>query len=187
MPMSRASQGIITTLITAAASFGCAWITARGGLISFPNPKLQQQVVDLKQRLESRSKLAGDFEWQWAGDNWLGSVKFENLADGTIKASVDTRAVRPDPQFKSYQDTLEFRSVEQGSANVSDQRVVSLHLPVQVSQEYMKRRHTTQKNVILDAELQPVDAFAGRVKYVGDKTIIGDMILVRYNSDVRKW
>ena len=65
--------------------------------------------------------------------------------------------------------------------------MISLHIPVAVSPEYLKAHHGTNTNAMLDAELQPVDAFAGRVRIVGDETTTGDMILVRYRSDVRKW
>jgi hypothetical protein len=189
MPMSKPAVAIITAVITATASIGSAWITAQRGLISFPNPELQQQVKDLRQKLESRSKLTGDFEWQWAGDNWLGSVKFQNLADGTTSAVMETRFVKPDPKtkFQTLQDTLAFKSAAEGTANVSGQSMISLHLPVTVSPEFLKSHHTGSRSVILDAELQPVDAFAGQVRFIGDETATGDMILVRYRSNVRRW
>jgi len=73
MPLSRAQVSIITAVIAAVASVVAAYVTASKGLVFFPNRRLEAEVNDLKGKLENRSTLGGDFEWQWTGENWLGS------------------------------------------------------------------------------------------------------------------
>lgn len=186
MPMSKGTASVISAAIAAVAAVGAAWITARGGYISFPNPHLERQVSELRAKLDNRSGLAGDFEWQWAGDNWLGSVTFQTLAGGGITARTQMRVVKADPHnLRVFRDAVAFLSAADGSATVGQDGTITVHLPVTVTPEYQKSHHA-DKAVIIDAELKPVDAFAGRVRYLGDNTT-GDVILVRYKSDVRKW
>ncbi len=190
MSLPKGAITIIVAVITAIGTMGAAWITARQGVVSFPNPNLERQVKDLKAKLDNRSSIAGDFEWQWAGENWLGSVKFKSLTNGTISAASDMRAVTADPrtELRTYIIRPVFHSPVEGSVTVNGSSF-TLNMPVTVDQQYLRMHHKTSKNVVLDAELQPVDAFAGRVRYLGDEAqpLTGDIILVRYRSDVRKW
>ena len=185
MPLSKASASIIAALIAGVTTVVGAYISASKGLVSFPNRDLERQVNELNKRLENRSELAGDFEWQWAGENWLGSVKFQNLANGHIAANVDMRTIKYDPKGGAVRDAFLFRSDTEGSAAVNGSKIL-LNLPVELSPQYLKV-HPSSSHIVLDGELEPVDAFAGRVRYRGDKTTTGDIILVRYRSDARRW
>lgn len=189
MALSKGTTSIIVAVITALGTVGAAWISSVKGYVAFPNPRLEQQVKELKAQLENRSSLAGDFEWQWAGDNWLGSLKFTNLANGTISARTEMRAITADPhsQFKTYLTKPAFQSEVDGFVTLNGNSDFSLHLPIVVSDEYLKKHHNHSRVVMLDAELKPVEAFAGKVKYIGDQQGIGDIILVRYCSNLRTW
>jgi len=186
MPLTKPQLSIITALIAGAATVAAAYVTSSAGFVFFPNRKLERQVNDLKSRLENRSAIAGDFEWQWTGQNWLGSVTFQNLANGHINARVDMRTIKYSPSNRAIQDAFLFRSDSDGSATISGP-TIHINLPVEVSPLYPKAHHASSSHMVLDADLQPVDAFAGRVRYSGDRTYSGDMILVRYRSDVRRW
>src|SRR5258707_7879821 len=178
MPLSRTNTSIIVAVITAVGSLGTAWITASQGYVSFPNPALQRKVDELTVALENRSELSGDFEWQWTGDNWLGSVKFQKLADGRLVATTDMRMVKPESRTgKSFENIRAFQSDIDGSASIGKRSMISLHLPVLVTPEYRKIHHVTSTHINIDAELQPVDAFAGRARYGGAETPTGDIIL----------
>src|SRR5438876_5157684 len=179
MPLSKSQVSIITALIAGAATVVGAYLTSSAGLVFFPNRKLEQQVNDLKSRLENRSELSGDFEWQWTGENWLGAVKFQNLANGHINARVDMRTIKYNPGTGAVQDAFLFRSDGDGSATVSGP-TIQLKLPLELSPQYLKAHHTSSSHISLEAELRPVDAFAGRVRYFGDRATEGDLILVRY-------
>lgn len=189
MVLPKGSVKIIVALISAATTLGVSWIGARSGVVSFPNPGLEQQVASLKQKLENRSSLAGDYEWQWAGDKWLGSLTFTGLSNGDIRARTEVRAINYSVvNGVSKMSTLwQFRSDVDGSASVQGGTTLLLHLPVEVSSEYMRSHHTFAKRINLDAELHPVEAFAGRIQYRGDVSAQGDIILVKYRSDARTW
>jgi hypothetical protein len=188
MPGLKGISNIIVAVITCVGTIAAAWITAGRGLVSFPNPALERKVADLTAALDNRSQLIGDYEWQWAGDNWLGSVKFQSLSNGSVSSAIDLRVLKPDPRNgNNYQIIKAFESDTEGSASVGQQSMISLHLPVLVSPEYRKIHHLSSAHIDIDAELQPVEAFAGRVRYNGDQTTTGDIILVRYRSETRKW
>jgi hypothetical protein len=189
MPLSKGATSVIVAVITAFGTIATAWVTSWKGYTTFPNPGLEQEVKKLKGQLENRSTLAGDFEWQWAGDNWLGSLKFTNLANGTISARTEMRAVTADPQTqgRTYLDRPAFHSEVDGSVTMNGNSGFILHLPIAVSAEYLKKHHTHSRVVMLDGELKPVDAFAGKIRYLGDEGGLGDIILVRYGSNLRRW
>jgi hypothetical protein len=186
MALSKRATSIIVAVITAFGTVAAAWISSAKGYLAFPNPRLEQQVQELKAQLENRSNLAGDFEWQWAGDNWLGSLKFMNQANGSITARTEMRVINTGPQsgFRTYPA---FQSEVDGFVTPNGNSGFSLHLPIAVSDEYLKKHHNHSRVVMLDAELKPVQAFAGKVRYIGDQRGIGDIILVRYCSNPRTW
>jgi hypothetical protein len=188
MSISKVLLNVIVAVISCVGTISAAWITAGRGLVSFPNPALQRKVDELTAALDNRSQLTGDYEWQWAGDNWLGSIKFQKLSNGSMSSAIDLRVVKPDPRNgNNYQVIKALESDVEGTASVGQQSVISLHLPVLVTPEYRKIHHVSSAHIDIDAELQPVEAFAGRARYVGDETTSGDIILVRYRSEARKW
>ena len=156
MALSKSSVSIITALIAGVTSLAGAYISASKGLLFFPNRTLSKQVDDLKKKLENRSELAGDFEWQWAGDNWLGSVKFQNLANGKITAQVDMRTFKYNAKTRAVESTPVFRSDTDGSADVVSEATIRLNLPVEMSPQYLKIHPTPPRHIVLNAELQPV-------------------------------
>jgi hypothetical protein len=191
MPLSKLGAGfvtaVMTALITAAGTIGAAYISASNGLVFFPNRKLSQQVEDLKKKLDNRSAITGDYEWQWAGDNWLGSVTFQNLANGNISARLDMRSVKHNSRTHGLESTPLFRSANDGSATVTAANTLRLTLPMEMTPQFLKMHPSSPSHVLLNAELQPVEAFAGRVQYTGADVTTGDIILVQYRTDERRW
>jgi hypothetical protein len=168
---------VVSSAITAIATVTAAYLTARQGVVSFPNPNLQKQVDALRAKLDNKSSVQGDYEWQWAGGNWVGSVSFRPMSNGSIQSKVDMRTFKVDEKTGAPQVAAMFKSDGDGSAVIKPDSV-QVHLPVVFFDK------PTPYKVNLDGDLTPVDAFAGRVSY-GDFT--GDIILVRYRSDVRHW
>jgi len=113
-------------------------------------------------------------------------VRFQNLANGYTNARVDMRTIKYNPTTGAIQDVYLFKSDRDGSAAINGSSI-QLQLPVELNRQYLRAHHTSSSHITLEAELHPVDAFAGRVKYSGDKETTGDIILVRYRSDIRRW
>lgn len=187
MALSKAATSIIIALISSIATIAVAYISASNGLIFPPNQKLSRQVDNLAKTLNNQSSLTGDYEWQWEGENWLGSVTFHGLASGGVTARLDMRSVISNPQTHAVEYASLFRSSEDGSVTLVDGHKIELSMPVDTTPQYRKVHPSAPTRLTLNGELYPVEAFAGRVKYDGGDDATGDMILVRYRTDFRRW
>ena len=130
------------------------------------------------------SQVSGDFEWQWAGENWMGTVEIVEERNERV-AKVDIKSLhkefRPNGSFIYHPE--QFFKFAQGKVD-GDRDGFKLSIPL-VSAK-------TNQRVQLDAELKPVQAYAGIARYiVMDGTEqhggTGDIILVRHRSQARSW
>jgi hypothetical protein len=130
------------------------------------------------------SQLGGDFEWQWAGQNWMGSIDIAREKHETV-AKVDLKAIhkelQPDGTF-TYRHQQVFKFTK-GSVE-GDRNGFRLSVPLV--------KVDTGEKLMLDAELRRVEAYVGIARYtIGSSTEYnggtGDIILVRHRSQARVW
>jgi len=122
----------------------------------------------------------GKFEWQWAGENWYGTVKIDDDRHGRVVAT-DVHKIR--------------KAIENGvcvyrSEPVlwsSDGRLYGDKRGFDIEMQAIQKVDGKNVPVALRAELYPVEAYAGTVTYYGKKEPcnVGDMVLVRYTSGLR--
>jgi len=134
----------------------------------------------------------GTFEWQWAGENWVGVVKIEKNKEGRTIAEVCMNKA-----FKTQQneDRGEYEIKKQVLASSSEGSIYGnkdgfkLILPVRkkIFAEERKVKEVREIHQTLEANLAPVEAYAGIVEYISQDGSVarGDMILVRYKSGIR--
>lgn len=123
----------------------------------------------------------GEYQWQWAGENWLGYVEIDDHEGETV-AKIQVNKV-----FKKKETLIKgphvLTSSEKGSVS-HNRRGLKLTLPVTRSILDENNQVIRQERGILEAGLVPVKAYAGIVKYkFGQDTFVcptGDMILVKY-------
>jgi len=119
---------------------------------------------------------SGAFEWQWAGANWLGTVKINgDIARVEVKEFVKGKfEFRPTPVLTSSRD---------GAVHLQKDGF-KLEMPIKIHTFENGKERPTETLETLVAELSPKEAYAGKVRYVrSDGTeSAGDMVLVRYES-----
>jgi hypothetical protein len=130
------------------------------------------------------SQISGDFEWQWAGENWIGSVQIVEERNERV-AKVDMKSLRkefqPNGSFTYHLDQF-FRFAKGTVDGDRDGFKLSIELV----------HSKTNQRLQLDAELKPVLAYAGIARYrlkdgIDQNGGTGDIILVRHRSPARSW
>jgi hypothetical protein len=133
--------------------------------------------------LYTQDEVRGEFEWQWAGENWLNKVTIENIGDNKgianiraykiFKKVIDGKIAIPGDDNPTI-----FRSSKDGSIS-GNKNGFKIDLPVTGSEDYTFDA--------IKGKLYPVKAYAGSVNYIWNdgKSKEGDMILVKYKSTIR--
>jgi len=126
----------------------------------------------------------GTFEWQWAGEKWYGTVTIGTGKDGertaAAKLSEVTKEVKGDKVTYALKaiPVLESRS---GKFH-GDKR----HFNLTIYADQMVKGKKVP--VDLEADLNPIEAYAGIVRFVGNgqSCAAGDIILVKTGLKVAK-
>jgi hypothetical protein len=119
----------------------------------------------------NRSHGQGQFEWQFAGDGWIGVVDIEG---NQAHIEVDRYVKRGE-----WNRRLLFASSEPGTV---ERKLFPMGLRLRMPVKTTGSDGRRPSLVILDANLAAIRAYAGRVYYRdGDKTSLGGMLLVPKN------
>jgi len=138
--------------------------------------KAHERIRDLQAQVQT---IGGTYEWQWAGDRWIGGVTISNDGSGHLKAAVDLKQQCRDRwvEFMKGEGPV---YQENGGLNLE----ISAHVT----------NHDSDCNVIHAAQdvvtglLQPTIAFAGPVQWIENgRKSTGDMMLVRYTSSHKSY
>jgi hypothetical protein len=133
----------------------------------------QSKVRDLQQQVQT---MRGIYEWQWAGDRWLGRITISSDQTGQLRAMVSAKQHCQD----KWVDFME----GQGPAfqQNGDLRVeISAHTKMH---DY-NCQITHEGSTTITGDLQPVVAFAGTVIWrENGQESPGDMVLVKYTSSL---
>lgn len=180
---------IIGTTITI-MSFGMTVFTTEWSIelkvlaIVFSILSLAGMIVLYFKHIRSK-ELKGTFEWQWAGENWIGKLEIQSKANGKVQfADLQMNSVvkTNNESSRSYERLLLFQSSTPGTV-VTTKNGLKIRLPVLA---YNDVEGITNSNEIrtLEGELKLVKAYAGQIKYVypDGSNKSGDMILVDYKS-----
>jgi hypothetical protein len=161
--------------------------------------QLESQIKDMQKEKEMTAQPSfGDYEWQWAGDNLVGTLSLKKNAEGKDIALVDARKIirnfdiqkQPDGTYAEIDEGFKSQQavVSTGDGTVSGNKsFLKLTLPVLRNIFDIQGNKVADVRQIIEADLAYVEAYAGKVTYVyPDKSVKkGDMILVRYNSGIR--
>ncbi len=133
--------------------------------------------------------IYGNFEWQWAGENWIGIVSIKKNEDNKTIAEVDMKKFIKKQRVEGkgeYEAIQLMQNTSEGSI-VGNKDGFKLKLPVRknILDENNNIIGETSQNI--EANLVPIEAYAGIANYIYQDGSIarGDMILVRYNSGIR--
>jgi hypothetical protein len=162
--------------------------------------RIREGRIPIEGKAFGNKLLEGDgrFEWQWAGQNWIGYITFKENREGQVEAKIDVHKI-----FKRQRDgeqtfvtgPLVFRSIEGERGNVVLHNDYVELKNLTVTKNHFGWIQTTPNTEIegitvdstsieiLNSDLYPITAFAGRVRYnnpVTGKVCEGDMVLVRY-------
>jgi len=142
----------------------------------------------------------GKFEWQWAGQNWIGNARFGRDSNNEITLSLDVNKVLGTEAVADVMRTSQPGKVKisNGSMDITDVKVImnGFELVPIGSDRYMEgvSKKNTSTKIISITNLRPVIAFAGSINYqhrdVGDGDRIvnegtGDIVLVKHSSGRR--
>ena len=144
-----------------------------------------------------KQSIDGDYEWQWAGENWIGKVRINNnMVYMNVKRILKTFYCRGDTliiQYKHYPNPI-IKTYEPGSIKPHiDGQGFDMTIVVRKNVCICTNSicHYKPGIHIITANLRKVDAFGGVAKdvYISDEgdTIVsyGDIILVKYRSGDR--
>ncbi len=161
----NAKQAIIVALISV---LGTAILTLVPTLIKID--RLQSQVT----------KGLGEFEWQWAGAPWIGTVEITGNSAGKAVAKVNVRRYCGGKEVGP--------AIESNGTGTTDigQNSLGLELPVWVYHYKEDCSSNGRSGQVLRGTLPQVEAYAGIVHYEDQfGSSRGDMILVKYASGIR--
>ena len=139
----------------------------------------------------------GRFEWQWAGQNWIGNVEFQRGSNNEITASLDVNKVIGTRGVVDVMRTSQPGKVKlsDGYIDISDLTVSKndfdlVPIDSRSSIEGTSKLATSSK-ILSITNLRPVVAFAGAIKYQhreDERTVnegTGDIVLVKYASGAK--
>jgi hypothetical protein len=130
-----------------------------------------------------QENVFGEYEWQWAGENWIGKV-FLAKNDAGNKINLDVNILQ-----KIWQDSLvQIRNCGRVMYSTKDGNLVLNNGNIEFADLECKRmRPGIVENIDLSGTLYPITAFAGKIKYTDrDKNTFseGDMVLVKHKYSV---
>ena len=161
--------------------------------------QLESQIQEMQREKELAVLPSfGEYEWQLAGDNLMGTVSLKKNAEGKDIALVDLRKIIRNFDIQrqadgTYAEIDEGFKSQQAIASTGDGTVLGnkstlkLTLPVLRTIFDGQGKKVADAPQVIEADLSSVEAYAGKVTYIHpDKSARrGDMILVRYNSGSR--
>lgn len=139
-------------------------------------------------RIKSK-KVTGEFEWQWAGENWLGYVKISvdenNTSQSIAKIKMEKvfKYGKPGDTMRPREQIKVFESSNPGSL-IGDKDGFKLTLPIKRHQFDKNNKEIKPTYERLEAELKPAEAYVGSVNYnyEGGGQGSGDIILIRHRT-----
>ena len=133
----------------------------------------QIKVRDLQQQVQT---MRGIYEWQWAGDRWLGRITISSDQSGQLRAMVSAKQHCQD----KWVDFME------GQGPVFQQNGdLRVEISAHTKMHDYNCQITHEGNPIITGDLQPVAAFAGTVIWrENGQESPGDMVLVKYTSSL---
>jgi hypothetical protein len=187
--------GIIASVWAITQALSAARLEEKDSKIRLLESQLQEMQ---KERELAAQPSFGEYEWQWAGDNLVGTLSLKKNTEGKDIALVDMRKItrnfnvqkqpdgtyaEVDEGFKSQQAVV---STSDGTVS-GNKKALKLSLPVLRNIFDGQNTKVADVRQIIEADLAYVEAYAGKVTYVyPDKSVKrGDMIIVRYNSGIR--
>lgn len=196
---SLSTWAIIIGMILSVWAISQAMNTARLDAKDSKIRQLENQVQDLQKDKEMAALPSfGEYEWQWAGDNLIGTVNIKKNAEGKDVALVDMRKIvrsfdirrQPDGTYaeidEGFQSQEAIISTGEG-AITGNKSAFKLTLPVLRNIFDGGNKKVGEVRQVLEADLTFVEAYAGKVKYIYPDNEVkrGDIVLVRYNSGIR--
>jgi hypothetical protein len=190
---------ILAGLVASVWAISQALNTARLDERDLKIRKLENQIQKLQREKELAAQPSfGEYEWQWAGDNLIGTVSIKKSSEGKDIALVDMRKIirnldvlkQPDGTYSEIDEGFKSQealiSTEDGTIT-GNKEAFKLTLPILRNIFDSQGKKVGDVRQILEADLASVEAYAGKVKFIySDKSLkSGDMILVRYNSGMR--
>ncbi|MEW6619667.1 MAG: hypothetical protein AB1422_10105 [bacterium] len=138
-------------------------------------------------------KVGERYEWQWAGENWIGEVAFFKKEKDSLNAQIYVNKIRNiidqegrvtlEPPIEVLRSTLDGDVLELKDGGIK------LILPVRKNTfdpEAQYRIISTSKET-LKAKLYPTKAFVGKVEYINENGVLkgkGDMVLINAKSTI---
>lgn len=161
---------------------------------------LESQIQEMQKEKEQAARPSfGDYEWQWAGENLIGTVSIKKNAEGKDVAIVSMRKFiknldirrQPDGTFEEIDEGFKSQEamVSTGDGTISGNKSsFKIALPVLRNIFDDQNQYVGDVHQILEADLKPIEAYAGKAQFLqADKSVKkGDMILVRYNSGLHQ-
>lgn len=142
------------------------------------------------------------FEWQWAGQNWIGKVDLNEIADDRFDVIVNVKKLFLGGHDKSV--SLKYGPVvlkningSHGVINVKEDKLILKDLFVErkvfdmcpvnggLEMESINPIETLQNKI--EGELKMYPSFAGKIKYINtndNSSHEGDIIIVPYTSHI---
>ncbi len=136
--------------------------------------KAHETIRNLQAQLQT---IGGTYEWQWAGDRWIGGVTISNDGNGQLRAATDLKQ-------QCRNGWVDFMKGE-GPVH-QENGGLRLEISAQVTNHDWDCNVTHTAQNLVTGFLQPTVAFAGPAQWTENgKQSSGDMVLVRYTSSRR--
>lgn len=131
--------------------------------------------------LQETRRVYGQFEWQWAGEGWIGTVSIKKNDEGKDVAELSMKQVVNVNGKYSTKPVLV--STEEGRIEGDSD---GFRLESRVRKNIYDNGEEKVMLQTLKADLVKVEAYAGTVRYESSdgKMQNGDIVLVRYKSGV---
>jgi len=187
-----------------ATGFGAGISVEEFLLKKFQNapPPVSEHIDSIEKALLSNN---GIWEWQWAGQNWLGSMHFYKDQNNALKAKVEVIKCIMAKGDKHYIEIFNPKKAPKvlitklpGNVIIGEEKKSIMIKDLVVNQNFFEsqelpdgneiegtRIFRTEISFIETEELSHVPAFAGKIKYKhagSDEVGEGDIILVKYAS-----
>ena len=146
----------------------------------------------------------GQFEWQWAGQNWMGHVTFKEDAQKQIKFKIDvskiyylrkqgvTGSITSSPDIPKIISTVSegctiLHEYYVELKDIAIKRNIFKSIKIGNNEIEGMEVNYTSNEILNVSSLKPITAFAGKIRYKNSDTaeiIDGDIIIVKYQSTV---
>lgn len=201
--------GIVGRLVTRWFTISLSWLQRIGiaflggvllvvGLLPVLPPNPVTSTPTMRDMLLGKQG-EGNFEWQWAGQNWYGRVRFREGANSNIEADLDVRKIFKRSEGSEFRIKMGPSVLKNGPENRASIVLHRDHIELKstVVRKNTFRSVTLSKDFAIEGidienstletlyapRLEPIPAFGGKVRFRNPTTgqeSEGDMVLVKY-------